>query len=176
MLEKCVLTVLELIWNQCLGHKQTKLQICEGFSFPLSSWLLKLPIYSSYYSPNFPLLDVTLNIKSSHIFVLCIFFFFFGRSSHGNVWWLLAHDMGADVFGYCDVNKIGGERKGMYFDFHAYILKTLSWKYLSEAALKNGTIEFVLLHDYTGMRNLPSPSWRLGSFSNDDGDGKKNVT
>ena len=154
----------------------SNMQICGGFSFPLSSWLLKLPIYSSYYSPNFPLLDVTLNIKSSHIFVLCIFFFFFGRSSHGNVWWLLAHDMGADVFGYCDVNKIGGERKGMYFDFHAYILKTLSWKYLSEAALKNGTIEFVLLHDYTGMRNLPSPSWRLGSFSNDDGDGKKNVT
>ena len=61
--------------------------------------------------------------------------------------------MGADVVGYCDVNKIGGERKGKYFDFH-----TLSWKYLSEAALKNGTIAVVLLLEYIGMRNLPSPS------------------
>lgn len=66
--------------------------------------------------------------------------------------------MGADVVGYCDVNKIGGEREGKYFDFHTYFLKTLSWKYLSEAALKNGTIEVVLLHEYIGMRNLPSPS------------------
>ena len=29
MLEKCLLTVLELIWNQRLGHKKTKLKICH---------------------------------------------------------------------------------------------------------------------------------------------------
>ena len=28
MLEKCVLTVLELNWNKRLGHKKTKLSIC----------------------------------------------------------------------------------------------------------------------------------------------------
>ena len=28
MLDKCVLTVLELNWNQRLGHKRTKLNIC----------------------------------------------------------------------------------------------------------------------------------------------------
>ena len=29
MFEKCVLTILELIWNQRLGHKKTKLNICH---------------------------------------------------------------------------------------------------------------------------------------------------
>ena len=29
MLENCLLTVLELIWNQRLGHKETKLKICH---------------------------------------------------------------------------------------------------------------------------------------------------
>ena len=29
MLEKCVQTVLELNWNQRLGHKKTKLNICD---------------------------------------------------------------------------------------------------------------------------------------------------
>ena len=29
MLEKCVLTILELNWNQRLGHKWTKLNICH---------------------------------------------------------------------------------------------------------------------------------------------------
>ena len=29
MLEKCVLTVLELNWNKRLGHKKTKLNICN---------------------------------------------------------------------------------------------------------------------------------------------------
>ena len=29
MLEKCVLTILKLIWNQRLGHKKTKLNICH---------------------------------------------------------------------------------------------------------------------------------------------------
>ena len=29
MLEKCVLTILELNWNQRLGHKMTKLNICH---------------------------------------------------------------------------------------------------------------------------------------------------
>ena len=29
MIEKCLLTVLELIWNQRLGHKKTKLNICN---------------------------------------------------------------------------------------------------------------------------------------------------
>ena len=29
MLEKRVLTVLELNWNKCLGHKKTKLNICH---------------------------------------------------------------------------------------------------------------------------------------------------
>ena len=29
MLEKCVLTILELNWNQCLGHNKTKLNICH---------------------------------------------------------------------------------------------------------------------------------------------------
>ena len=29
MLEKCVLTVLELNWNKRLGHKKTKLKICH---------------------------------------------------------------------------------------------------------------------------------------------------
>ena len=29
MLEKCVLTVLELNCNQCFGHKDTKLNICH---------------------------------------------------------------------------------------------------------------------------------------------------
>ena len=29
MLERCLLTVLELIWNQRLGHKKTKLNICH---------------------------------------------------------------------------------------------------------------------------------------------------
>ena len=28
MLEKCVLTILELNWNQRFGHKKTKLNIC----------------------------------------------------------------------------------------------------------------------------------------------------
>ena len=28
MLEKCVLTILELNWNQRSGHKKTKLNIC----------------------------------------------------------------------------------------------------------------------------------------------------
>ena len=29
MLEKCVLTILELNWNQRLGHEKTKLNICN---------------------------------------------------------------------------------------------------------------------------------------------------
>ena len=29
MLENCVLTILELNWNQRLGHKKTKLNICQ---------------------------------------------------------------------------------------------------------------------------------------------------
>ena len=29
MLEKCVLTILELNWNQRLGHEKTKLNICH---------------------------------------------------------------------------------------------------------------------------------------------------
>ena len=29
MFEKCVLTILELNWNQRLGHKKTKLKICH---------------------------------------------------------------------------------------------------------------------------------------------------
>ena len=29
MLEKCLLNVLELIWNQRLGHKKTKLNVCH---------------------------------------------------------------------------------------------------------------------------------------------------
>ena len=29
MLEKCVVTILELNWNQRLGHKKTKLNICH---------------------------------------------------------------------------------------------------------------------------------------------------
>ena len=29
MLEKCVLTILELNWNQRLGHRKTKLNICH---------------------------------------------------------------------------------------------------------------------------------------------------
>ena len=29
MFEKCVLTILELKWNQRLGHKKTKLNICH---------------------------------------------------------------------------------------------------------------------------------------------------
>ena len=29
MLEKCVLTILKLKWNQRLGHKKTKLNICH---------------------------------------------------------------------------------------------------------------------------------------------------
>ena len=29
MLEKCVLTILELNWNQHLGHKRIKLNICH---------------------------------------------------------------------------------------------------------------------------------------------------
>ena len=29
MLEKCVLTILELNWNQRLGHKKTKLDTCQ---------------------------------------------------------------------------------------------------------------------------------------------------
>ena len=29
MLEKCVLTILELNWNQPLGHRKTKLDICH---------------------------------------------------------------------------------------------------------------------------------------------------
>ena len=29
MLEKCVLTILKLNWNQRLGHKRTKLNICH---------------------------------------------------------------------------------------------------------------------------------------------------
>ena len=29
MLEKCFLTILELNWNQRLGHKRTKLNICR---------------------------------------------------------------------------------------------------------------------------------------------------
>ena len=30
MLEKCVLTILELNWNQRLGHMKTKLNICHN--------------------------------------------------------------------------------------------------------------------------------------------------
>ena len=30
MLEKCVLTILGLNWNQRLGHKKTKINICHG--------------------------------------------------------------------------------------------------------------------------------------------------
>ena len=29
MLEKCVVTILELNWNQRLGHKKTKISICH---------------------------------------------------------------------------------------------------------------------------------------------------
>ena len=29
MLEKCILTILELNWNQRLGHEKTKLNICH---------------------------------------------------------------------------------------------------------------------------------------------------
>ena len=41
ILEKCVLTVLELNWNQRLGHKKTKLNICHHvltLSTQLQNW------------------------------------------------------------------------------------------------------------------------------------------
>ena len=38
MLEKCVLTILELTWNQQLGHKNTILKICHHV-LPLSMQL-----------------------------------------------------------------------------------------------------------------------------------------
>ena len=41
MLEKCVLTILELNWNQRLGHKATKLNICHYMltsSTQLQNW------------------------------------------------------------------------------------------------------------------------------------------
>ena len=41
MLEKCVLTMLELNWNQRLGHKKTKLNICNHMltsSTQLQKW------------------------------------------------------------------------------------------------------------------------------------------
>ena len=41
MLEKCVLTILELNWNQRLGHKMTKLNICYHMltsSTQLQNW------------------------------------------------------------------------------------------------------------------------------------------
>ena len=41
MLEKCVLTILELNWNQRLGHKKTKLNICHHMltsSTQLQNW------------------------------------------------------------------------------------------------------------------------------------------
>ena len=41
MLEKCVLTILELNWNQRLGHKKTKLNICHRMltsSTQLQDW------------------------------------------------------------------------------------------------------------------------------------------
>ena len=41
MLEKCVLTMLELNWNQRLGHKKTKLNICDHMltsSTQLQNW------------------------------------------------------------------------------------------------------------------------------------------
>ena len=38
MLEKCVLTILELKWNQRLGHKKTKLNICHH-TLTLSTYL-----------------------------------------------------------------------------------------------------------------------------------------
>ena len=33
MLEKCVLTVLELNWNKRLGHKKRKLNICHHYAY-----------------------------------------------------------------------------------------------------------------------------------------------
>ena len=44
MLEKCVLTVLELNWNKRLGHKKTKLNICHHID-PFHKWL---PIINSF--------------------------------------------------------------------------------------------------------------------------------
>ena len=41
MLEKCVLTILELNWNQRLGHKKTNLNICHHMltsSTQLQNW------------------------------------------------------------------------------------------------------------------------------------------
>ena len=41
MLEKSVLTILELNWNQRLGHEKTKLNICHLMftsSIPLQNW------------------------------------------------------------------------------------------------------------------------------------------
>ena len=32
MFEKCVLTILELNWNQCLGHKKRKWNICHHYA------------------------------------------------------------------------------------------------------------------------------------------------
>ena len=42
MLEKCVVTILELNWNQSLGNKKTKLKICHHMltsSTQLQNWL-----------------------------------------------------------------------------------------------------------------------------------------
>ena len=39
MLEKCLLTVMELIWDQRLGHKKTKINICHHM--PTSSTQLQ---------------------------------------------------------------------------------------------------------------------------------------
>ena len=44
MLEKCVLTIRELNWNQRLGHKKTNLNICHHV-LTLSTHLKKLLIH-----------------------------------------------------------------------------------------------------------------------------------
>ena len=52
--------------------------------------------------------------------------FFCGRTADGNVWWLLAHDLGTDVVHYCNADKIRGERKGKYLFLLLQPKKTVS--------------------------------------------------
>lgn len=47
---------------------------------------------------------------------------FYVRTADGNVWWLLAHDLGTDVVHYRHVDKIRGEGKGKYCFFVSHLL------------------------------------------------------
>ena len=80
MLEKCVLTILELDWNQRLGHKKTKLKTCQyiyivsGSVFFVEFDTLDLEIFVICWVESVGPTDDMCLTNQIYLFIVCLLY------------------------------------------------------------------------------------------------------